>query len=1029
MGDGDAAADEVRLPIGLQNAIEAGNCVLFLGAGVGLSAKDKDGNAAPDGRGLAAELAARFGIDYEGEPDLSTIAQVIEIRRSRADLQSFLSERFSGLEPGDDLIWLCSLTWRAIFTTNFDDLIQRSYEAQTEPRQQPVIITSSSEFVSYDPRFEVPVYHLHGALFRTPNPDVLITRNDYSTFRERRRMLFEVLKLDFATLPVLYVGYSNRDPNWSMVRAEMREEFAPAAPPPGFRVAPSTPALDREILTAEGIATISADLPRFRYLVTASLGDLRVDPRSLSEIEKTIPVHLRDAFSESPAAVARLMNSWHYLNQEDFNVTPNTADFLAGDHPNWGLIASGQQFEREVEEPILNELLDYATASDPGVRYLRLLAPAGYGVSTALMSIGVRLVREGAGHVFVHRRGSPFLESDVEFASQLFDAPTFILVDNAVDAGQPLFTSGFRLRETKQSACFVLGARLNEWRQARLRITGIEFQIEPLSDPEIERLIDCLSASHSLGVLAELDRPMQRAVIREKHGKELLVAMREATAGMSFAAIIEDEYRRIPDQSQKKLYAAVCGFYRLRSYARDQVIADVLECNLADIYRDVEAVEGVVRWETIDEALGIQAARARHHVISQIVWERAVPPLEKQDILLAALSALNLNVGIDVRAFDHFVRSEETLVDIRTFEARTEFFERACRKDPRSPYVRQHYARMLRREGKLELALSQVRAGLELSPDARALRHTLGLILHDLAIQTESVELARRHMAQSEQEFRRVISLSPRDEYGYHGLADLYFSWAKRAGSVDESADYVRRSEDTISEGLRQVSDKEALWILSSQIADWLGNHPQAIEALKQGIEASAVAGVARYLLAREQLRANEPGLAAETIRPVVEAAPDDYRPSLVYALALHDSGREYGECVAVLRQAELSGSRDPRFVPTLAGMLFMDQRFGEAEKVFEEAARRDFSFEQRKAVHFLPKKAGRPVWLSGTVESILATFSFVRVPGYPDFFFPGSRYQGIEMRRGLAVRFRPGFTMQGAQVVDPEIEERAPDP
>ena len=76
--------------------------------------------------------------------------------------------------------------------------------------------------------FEVPIYHLHGALFGLDKPNIIITEDDYAKFSEPRRMLFELLKKEFATSTILYVGYANQDPNWKQLLTEISEEFYPS---------------------------------------------------------------------------------------------------------------------------------------------------------------------------------------------------------------------------------------------------------------------------------------------------------------------------------------------------------------------------------------------------------------------------------------------------------------------------------------------------------------------------------------------------------------------------------------------------------------------------------------------------------------------------------------------------------------------------------------------------------------------------------------------------------------------------------
>lgn len=111
----------------------------------------------------------------------------------------------------------------------------------------------TQDVVPIEPRFQVPVVHLHGVLFGTEIPRLVITDDDYLKFRERRKMLFEMLKHDAATATILYVGYSNRDPNWKLVLGELTEEFLPARLPQSYRIAPNTSVLQADLLRAKGI--------------------------------------------------------------------------------------------------------------------------------------------------------------------------------------------------------------------------------------------------------------------------------------------------------------------------------------------------------------------------------------------------------------------------------------------------------------------------------------------------------------------------------------------------------------------------------------------------------------------------------------------------------------------------------------------------------------------------------------------------------------------------------------------------------
>jgi hypothetical protein len=164
----------IEIPLGLRTALESGNCVLFLGAGIGQHARTLDDQPAPGSAALAKELAAEFSIEGDDVSDLSRIAGIVELRRGRPELEGFLTKRLSGLDPDETLRWLFTLRWAAIFTTNYDRIIERAYELISDPPQKPVTLTMTSDLVRHDPRFEVPICHIHGALFDIPSPQILL---------------------------------------------------------------------------------------------------------------------------------------------------------------------------------------------------------------------------------------------------------------------------------------------------------------------------------------------------------------------------------------------------------------------------------------------------------------------------------------------------------------------------------------------------------------------------------------------------------------------------------------------------------------------------------------------------------------------------------------------------------------------------------------------------------------------------------------------------------------------------------------
>ena len=1010
----------IDLPLGLEGALQTGNVVLFLGSGTGHYMVNDMGETMPDGRELARLLAENLKLDISDNSSLSKVAQLAEIRVGRGKMIRAIRELFDGYEPNEDVRWLLSLTWKAIFTTNYDDYIEQCYRMSATGLQNPVVMTTNSEVRGWLPTHEVPLVHLHGALESSSVSDnLLLTQKDYAMHRTQREMLFNLFRTQYPDTPILYVGYSNEDPNWVEVTTELRAQFSPGVPPQSYRLAPSTSDIDRELLEHDGIETIDGTVSDFRAAVLARLGELRVQPGSLDRIKAHIPSQLSDLFETHPAPLERLLVSWEYVNQADFSENPNTQEFHHGNLPNWGVVGAGINFERDLETQILDDLLDYYTSSPTSVRVATVLGSAGYGVSTLLRAVAAWYVRSQASSVLLLRAGSDITDGDIEFAARYLPGPVVFIVDNAADHLFDIGNAKEKLQTLGLPAYFMLGARLNEWRGSHARVGGVEFQIEPLSDSEIECLLGSLERVSGLGKLAELTPELRFSAVKVRNQQELLVTMREVTEGKSFDAIIEDEFRSLDDPHASDIYALVCAFSRVRALTRDMLIADALQIDHTTMYRTInDHLEGTVIWETVDFSREIDGLRARHQIIADIVWDRCLDYVRRERILISALKALNLTYGVDAKAFEKFTRDEIAVDSLQTIDAKTKFFEEATRKDPGNPFVKQHYARMLRREQKFDLALAQIDSAIAIEGRHRVLHHTRGLILKDLALNAEVREVARRWLAQSEAAFESAIRMRTYDDYAYQSLAELYLAWAEKVDDDREGVDYLAKSQDAVVRGLDNAVVLEGLYIVESKIQRALGNTPARISALQTALEEARDSAIVRLMLGNALRFDGRSSDALAVLHDGLEIYPDNPRLASSYAHALLESGHSFGEAVAAMRLATTAGMRDPSFVATFGGMLLLNGEVVEAESVWREAKQRGFSPVDQKRVFYKPTQDGSPVRMSGSVSAASPTFAFISTSDVGDVFCHGSRIGGRCLAKGQQVSFELAFNPLGPTVL-----------
>ena len=782
----------------------------------------------------------------------------------------------------------------------------------------------------------------------------------------------------------------------------MRREFAPSAPPPAYRVSPATPTLRREVLAGQGLQTIEADFAGFAL----ALDDVAV-PGLDGMPPPTYPLDLAPLAERQPIAVRRLLQSWDYVPAVNFSTAPNTQAFFRGAPPSWSLVGNGVNFERDIEKQLLDDIVEYITSSSQPVKTWTVLGSAGYGTTTLLMAVTAWLAKGRAAPIFYLKPGGRILSGDIQFAARRL-AQCLFVVDNASDHLSEVQDAQKNLRAAKLPALFLLGERLNEWRSRRSSL-GSEWLLEPLSDEEIYKLIDALELNGELGVMRDLPLELRFAAIKVKNAQELLVTLREVTEGKAFDAIIEDEYFGIEDVLAKRLYLTVACFARARALMRVALASSINDIEPADLYtRVLPHLEGVLRFEDLPG--GDEALTTRHHSIGALIWERAGDRVERQVLASDCINKLNLAFSADNKAFEAMTRNDSLVDDFDSLDARTGFFEAALRKAPDSPYIRQHYARMLRRSNKVDIALREIDEAIEMSPGNRTFHHTRGVILRDLAMSAVTPELGRRWLAQAESAFLTCLRLAPRDEYAYASLAETYVAWAERLEGQLDSLPYISKAEETVQDALTKVRDTESVHVVAARIEVFVGDRPGQIAALRKAIAQNPGAITARYLLGSALVRQGEPAEALAELSAGLLLRPDHPRLARAYALAVEALGDDLAGAIAVLSQAAFNGSRDHRFVALHGGMLELIGEVQRSANVFQEARQRDWSVTAMHTIGYEPRSSE---WM-GRVASMKGGFAFLRVPGHSDVFCSARSFpHGLTL--GNEVRFNAVFTVRGA--------------
>lgn len=186
-----------------------GGAICFLGAGFSRDIYTENAIAVPDVRALSAAIWEILDdVPSENTPLADLADACEEDPTAKQKLVELLINSFTLCIPSDDQKAFLSLPWRAIFTTNFDDVAERAVgDAQ---------VVTPSTAIGLLNQNKTPIYHLHGRakdlLEGQGDPSIVLSETSYLKVKESNKDLYAALENEVHTATrIFFIGYSLRD--------------------------------------------------------------------------------------------------------------------------------------------------------------------------------------------------------------------------------------------------------------------------------------------------------------------------------------------------------------------------------------------------------------------------------------------------------------------------------------------------------------------------------------------------------------------------------------------------------------------------------------------------------------------------------------------------------------------------------------------------------------------------------------------------------------------------------------------------
>ena len=196
----------INIPNSLITRILQKKCILFLGAG---ATKESGGALGNELGKYIYNQIGDIGIDYK--ENLGRYTQLLVNKGYRDEIERLVRKRFSSLKPSPSFCNIAHIPWKAIYTTNYDDLVEKAYSKQ---RYYHYEVKTSLSIEQNNSNADIPIYKINGDINLSfpPAKPLVITLNDLRNNKTNNEKMISQLMKDMNDT-FIFLGYSFLDEN------------------------------------------------------------------------------------------------------------------------------------------------------------------------------------------------------------------------------------------------------------------------------------------------------------------------------------------------------------------------------------------------------------------------------------------------------------------------------------------------------------------------------------------------------------------------------------------------------------------------------------------------------------------------------------------------------------------------------------------------------------------------------------------------------------------------------------------------
>ncbi len=988
-------------------------------------------------------IARKFLGDQHATASLPIVCELAISESDLLTVQAYVRSVFQDCQPAEFHGLLPTFKWRALATTNYDLVIERAYAQCNNRAQELVPFIRNGDRV--DEKLRSPrglmLLKLHGCITATADKSLplILSVDQYLTHKHGRDRLFDHLKDLSYEHPLVFIGHSLQDPD---IRQLLLELGSTDHRPRYYTVTPNVTAPERRLWEGKRISPIEGTFEEFLTTINREIS---------SPFRGVVPVSTPNDLPISDRFIVRdpglstdclefLENDVDYVRSGMSIEDLSPKMFYRGFGPLWAAVEGDLDVRRDIEDNILLDTVvqDHNHAD---CRVYAVKGHAGSGKSVLLQRIAWEAAHSFGRLCLYLRPGGRLSFDAIRELSRVVDDRIFLFVDDVDERVAQLIHVLDQARRFSVPIVIFAAARTNEWNISCEELESYltdEFEVGYLSHREIDGLLGLLEKHRALYRLESASREERQAAFVKRAGRQLLVALHEATLGKPFEDIIADEFAEIKPEQARQTYLGICFLNRFDVPVRAGIISRVYGIRFTDFMkRFFQPLEGLV-FARYDPRTRDYVYVTRHPHIAEIVVSRTLSgPNEKFDMYIQMLNSINVDYLSDQKAFRRLVAGRTLLKEFPDHQSAEAVYLKARFKAREDPYLFHQMGiyEMNRPNGSHQQAADHLAQARSRAPNDRSITHSLAELELKRAEDAGSSREFENHISQVRRLAGELTGPTARVSHGFHTLAKAHIANLRRELNEADGelgpfkfGDTVKQVENVLQIGLQKFPQDPYLLSAESDLARLLSDDNRALMALQTAFDKNARSPFIAVRLAKLLLLAGKNPEAISVYKTALESGVSDKHVHFNYAKLLIDQRSTDGmEIEYHLRRAFTDGDSNNEALFWYARQLYLNGEIEEAQTRFRTLNGLTINPAMKRSVRGVVCQDGTPTIFTGTVVRFFSDYGFVTRDGTEDRVFLHIKNNDAttceRLNRSVRVSFSIGFNYWGATALDVSIE------